>query len=119
MMSVLIGLVSDNFGNASTLIPAQSCYIGEMRTLAFLFGVLLSFVTWAQMPDRGTWMAGGDDSGGGLPAGGFPWIVAGIWLAGIVIASFLPKRAKAVALPIAQLWPLLVVAFVTVKWALR
>lgn len=90
-----------------------------MRTLAFLFGLMLSALTWAQMPDRGTWMAGGDDSGGGLPSGGFPWIVAGIWLAGIVIASFLPKRAKAVALPIAQLWPLAFIAFEAIAWMLR
>lgn len=90
-----------------------------MRTLAFLFGLLLSFVTWAQMPDRGGWMAGGDDSSSGLPSGGFPWIVAAVWVGGILFASLLPARGKAIALPIAQLWPLAFVLFEAIAWLLR
>lgn len=91
-----------------------------MRILsAAIVAALTSAAAWAQMPDRGSWMAGGDDSGSGLPSGGFPWIVAGIWVAGIAIASFLPARAKTVALPLAQGWPLLFIVFEAIAWFLR
>lgn len=89
------------------------------RTALLLASALFSALALAQMPDRGTWMAGGDDGGSGLPSGGFPWIVAGIWLAGIVVASFLPARAKTYALPVAQGWPLLFIVLATVKLMLR
>lgn len=63
-----------------------------MRTLAFIFGVLLSFVTWAQMPDRGTWMAGGDDGGSGLPGGGWDWYILGFVCAMVVISFIIPRK---------------------------
>lgn len=90
-----------------------------MKRIALLLLAAVSFAALAQMPDRGTWMAGGDDSGSGLPSNGFPWIVAAIWVGGIIIAALLPKRAQAVALPIAQLWPLFFVVLATVKLLLR
>lgn len=63
-----------------------------MRTLAFLFGVLMSAVVWAQMPDRGSWMAGGDDGGSGLPSGGWDWYLVGIVCALVVVSFFLPEK---------------------------
>lgn len=90
-----------------------------MKRIALILAALASAAAWAQMPDRGSWMAGGDDSGSGLPSGGFPWIVAGIWVAGIAIASFLPARAKMYALPIAQGWPLLFILLAGVKLLFR
>lgn len=90
-----------------------------MRKIALLLLAAVSFAALAQMPDRGTWMAGGDDSGSGLPSNGFPWIVAAIWVGGIIIAALLPKRAQAVALPIAQLWPLAFVVFESIAWVVR
>ncbi|KRC36238.1 hypothetical protein [Acidovorax sp. Root219] len=64
-----------------------------MRILsAAIIAALTSAAAWAQLPDRGSWMAGGDDGGSGLPGGGFSWFVVGYFVVFAVLAYLVPRR---------------------------
>lgn len=63
-----------------------------MKRIALLLLAAVSFAALAQMPDRAGWMAGGDDSGSGLPGGGWDWYIAGFVLALLVVSFFVPEK---------------------------
>lgn len=77
------------------------------RLAATAFAILASAAAWAQMPDRGSWMAGGDDGGSGLPGGGWDWQIAAVFLVFGALGYVLPKPYHHVAWGLFWTWPFL------------
>lgn len=77
------------------------------RPLATIIVALASAAAWAQMPDRGGWMAGGDDGGSGLPGGGWHWPTAVVFGVLAALGFALPKPYHHFAWGLFWTWPFL------------